>query len=310
MSDENNPPDVISRQTRRFSRPSPALRGENPTSGPEVPAPTSVVEVTPVDAKPEIVSLSPEATAVFLPSRFEFYEFSAISIGRFKGYHQAKFYRAATEHKDRHAADAISSLLPNGIRAEELTIPDFYFIMYWLRLSTYMRTELVHNGVCTNPAHLEAVRKNEKDPKTLTTVEVITKTRLEQKELPTDYLDGFDEGLSVLTEALNPIGYTITAPRMFDVIDLNENFADDPNFDEISYLSDRAACLVRADGVRSTLKERIQIVETLDIHVLEFLEEWRVRSSSYGVKETIKFNCKGCGAAVENEISISAHSFL
>jgi hypothetical protein len=309
MSD-NSQVDVISRQTRKFPKPSVALRGENPTSGPEPATPASTVTVTAIDSKPEVVSLSPEATTIFLPSRCEFYEFSAISLGRFKGFHQAKFYRAATEHKDRHAADAITSLLPPGIKSEELTIPDFYFVMYWLRLSTYMRTELVHTGVCTNPAHLEAVRKKQKDSKTLTSVEVITKTRLEQVELSTTYLEGFEDGLTVLTEALNPLGYTITAPRMFDVIDLNENYADDPNFEEISYLSDKASCLVRVDGVRTTLKERIQIVETLDIAVLEYLEEWRVRCSSYGVRESIKFKCKECGADVENDISISAHSFL
>lgn len=302
--------DVISRHTRRFPNASPALSGSNPGDGLAKRAEPSSVEVTTKDHKPEAVSTSPEAIALFLPSRFEFYEFSALSVGRLKGYHQAKFYKAANENKDRHVADALTSLFPPGIKAEELTIPDFYFVMYWLRLNSYMRTELVHNGVCTNPAHLRAVREGKKEAKTLTTVEVITKTRLDQVELPENYLDGFDKELAELTSVLNPLGYTLTAPRMFDVIELNEEFTDAPNFDEISYLGDRAACITKTDGHRSTLKERIQVVESLNLNVLELLEDWRHRCSSYGVRESIKFKCKECGADVENDISISAHSFL
>ena len=310
MSANSQEVDVIPRQMRRFPGSSPAMPKGNPNDErPANPAETSV-EVTSRDTKPELVSMSPEATTLFLPSRFEFYDFSALSVGRLKGYHQAKFYKAANESKDRHVADALTSLFPPGIKAEELTIPDFYFVMYWLRLNSYMRTELVHNGMCNNPRHLKDVREGRLPPESLKTVEVITKTRLDQVELPVDYLAGFDSELQELVSVLNPLGYTLTAPRMFDVIELNEEFSDAPNFDEISYLADRAACICKADSTRSTLKERIQIVETLDLNFLELLEEWRHRCSSYGVRESIKFKCKGCGADVENDISISAHSFL
>jgi hypothetical protein len=300
--------DVISSHSRRFPGRSAALPGTPPQ--PE-PAPTdSIVQPRSDENKPEMPSLDPSFSTIFLPSRFEFYEFSTLAVGRLKGFHQSKFYKAAVEQKDRYVAEALTSVISGGIRAEELTIPDFYFLMYWLRLNNYMRTEMVHNGVCDNSAHVREVREGIKDPKTLQTVEIINKTRLDQVELAEDYLADFDEGLNRLTEALTPFGCTITAPRMYDVIDLDENYRDSPQYKEIAFLADKASCLMSIDGQRTTLRQRIEIVEKLDLDVLEFLEEWRIRCSAYGVKEIIKFKCKECGADVENTISISAHSFL
>jgi hypothetical protein len=97
---------------------------------------------------------------------------------------------------------------------------------------------------------------------------------------------------------------------MFDVIELDEEYKEDANYTEIAYLADRASCLMATDQKRTTLRERIQVVEQLDLDQQDMLEEWRIRSSSYGVKESIRFKCKECGADVENPISISAHSFL
>ena len=296
----NDEPDVISRSSHKL----PPL--------PKQDQPVSNVKVRPDESKVEISAAKSDAsaTAIFLPSRCEFYPFSHISLKRPKGFHQAKFHRAAVEQKDRHVADALSSLMPDGIRAEDLTIPDFYFVMYWLRLNSYTKTDLVHHGVCNNPDHVKAVRDKKKDKDTLITIEIISRTRLEQTELPENYLDGFEDSLKSLSDELRPKGYTLTAPRMFDVIELAEEYTDNPNYTEIAYMADKAACLQASDLRRTSLRERIQVVENMDMEFQEVLEEWRVRCSSYGVKESIRFKCKECGADVENPISISAHSFL
>ena len=304
-------PEIISRHTKKFPNRSESLPGIPPQPVSQ-PKPASSVQVRVDESRPEATDApsDPSATTVFLPSRCEFYNFSSISLKRPKGFHQAKFHRAAVEQKDRHVADALSSLMPTGIRSEELTIPDFYFVMYWLRLNCYTRTDLVHRGVCNNPAHVHAVKEGRKDKDTLITIEVISKSRLEEIQLPEDYLEGFETELTSLSEQLAARGYALTAPRMFDVIELAEEYTDSPNFTEIAYLADRASCLMSVEGKRTTLRERIQVVEDLEIDSQDMLEEWRIRCSSYGVKESIRFKCKECGADVENPISISAHSFL
>jgi len=301
--------DVISTRSRKFTEPSSAL-SRTALQKPDDKE-NSALHVRADELAPEAADTKdPTAITVYLPSRYEFYNFSSISLKPLKGYHQAKFHRAAKEKTDRHVADAITSLLPKGILAEELTIPDFYYILYWLRLNSYTKTNLVHKGVCTNPEHVMKVRAGESSRDTLYTVSIISKSWLKEVQLDEKYLDGFDQELIQLTAALLPLGYTLTAPRIFDSIELDEEYKDVENFEEISYLADRASCIKRTDGVRSTLRERIQVVEELDINIHDMLEEWRLRCSLYGVQESIRFTCKECGADVENPVSISAHSFL
>lgn len=310
-------PEVISSKSRKFpqkgetGKPSGIPHGQ-PTPTPQTPikqAPTTVSKES-FPEKTEPVVLAPDETVFFFPSQGEFYDVSSVPIKRMKGFHQAKFHMAAKTKKDRFTVEAVGTLLGGGVDAFNLTIQDFYAILYWLRLNTYLKTELTHNGVCDNPDHIHEVATRKKPPESLRTLVVISKTSIKQTDLETNYLEGFEESARILSETLEPLGYSLSAPRMFDVVDLNELFGDEPNYQEIAYLADRAACIARTDGERSPLRTRIQVVENLDVGVLEMLEEWRIRCSSYGVIESTRFKCKGCGADVENEISISAHSFL
>jgi hypothetical protein len=256
----------------------------------------------------------PLPVQVFLPSRFEFYgaEFKECFVKPMTGFHQSKFYRSANEQKDLHSANALTSLI--GFDAKELTLPDFFFLLYWLRLNCYTKTQLIHNGVCNSPAHLAKVREKKLPSESLRSVHTINKTWLEQEDLSEDYLAGFEESAAELMAALEPIGYTLDVPRMRDTIELHDDLSSDEKYKdviiEMEYMSDRASCIRRVDGAPVTLRERIQLVEQLPMDVHDMLDEWRVRVSMYGVKESIKFKCTECGAQVENPVLISAHSFL
>lgn len=308
--------ELLSRQTQAFPRrPVAAQPAAAPAqtrvvieddSTPQIPPPSSLAQTNPSPSP----STGPLAVEIHLPSRFEFYDFDRISVLPIRGHHQALMYRAAHEKSDQHVANAISSLLPNGLKSEELTIPDFYFVMYWLRLNCYTKTSLVHRGVCNSPAHLTDVREGRKTKESLVTVTTIPKTWLDQTELPEDYLSGFEEELRSILSEVEPLGYTLNAPRMFDTIELHDTMFDNPEYDMLSYHADRAACLVKADGVRDSLAARISVVQDLSIDTLDLLDQWRVRVSMYGVKEVVRFKCTECGADVENPVLLSAHAFL
>lgn len=290
------------------------------------PKPTRVVvsdESTELEAPPDPTPPPAQPTSnkpgalpvrIYLPSRFWFYSFSEITLRPLKGHHQDLMYRAAHEYDDQLVADAITDLLPEGIRSEDLTVPDFYFIMYWLRLNCYTKTQLVHRGVCNSEKHLMEVRSGAKKTESLVTVVTIPKTWLEQTELAEDFLDGFEDSMKFIMEELSPLGYTVTPPRMYDVIALQnmkkEAGEEEIKTDTLSFNADRAACLVKEDGSKSTLAERIEIVRELSVDTLDLLDEWRVRSAMYGVKESVRFKCKECGADVENPVLLSAHAFL
>ena len=263
----------------------------------------------------------PVPVQITLPSRFEFYDdIQSVFVRPMNGFHQSKFYRAAHEKSDAHVVNAINLLLSQDIGmtkpidANQLTIPDFYFVMYWLRLNCYTKTPLVHRGICNHPKHLNDVAAGERPRESLTTIVHIKNTTLEQTDLQEDYLEQFDEQLAFLLAELGQRGLTLTAPRMGDVNELNDVLLPDnaETAEEIRYTADRAACLVLEDKAAKplTLKQRIDIASELSVDVLDLLDEWRIRVSSYGVKESVKFKCDGCGAEVENPILISAHSFL
>lgn len=249
---------------------------------------------------------------IFLPSRYEFYDIKHSMVKPMTGFHQSKFFRAAHEKSDLHMVNAINTLLEGGLTAGELTIPDFYFVMYWLRLNSYTRTQMVHRGVCNNPAHLQDVYEKKKEKESLVTVSQVPRTILETTELNDDYLKGFEEELTLLMNSLGPVGLTLTAPRMRDTIELHDTLIpENPDqSEEIAFLGDRAACVMAENGEPLSLKQRIELIQSMSIDVHDILDEWRLRVSMYGVKEVIKFKCNGCGAEVENPILISAHSFL
>ena len=308
-SDNEVPNLVISRSVQRTSRTVPvseSLREEGLPSA-EAAKEASVAPGSPEPSLPASeASKDPAATTVFLPSRFEFYPFKSISVLPVGGFHQAKFSRAAKEKLTRHVVEAVSTLLPEGIDAADLTVPDFYFILYWLRLNCYTRAQLVHKGVCRDHKHVAQVREGKKPADSLVNLVTVTKTSLKQEELPHDYLGDWQPEPSLLEKADY---YPCT---MRDVISLEEDFDDLPpeSMDELEYLADLASFIRIKGNPEATLRERIQLLEKANPDELESIALYRQAVSNYGVEEFIKFKCKECGAETETAISISAHSFL
>lgn len=263
-----------------------------------------VVQVKPVE------QTNPKFLQADLPSNFYFYDFQTLSVGPVLGFHQAKFSRAAKEKRTRYMVDAISTLLPEDISAWELTIPDFYWLLYWIRMTYYTKVQLVHTAVCTNPVHIKKIQRGELPKESLMSVHTLSKSILNENVFQQQPLEEFLETANL--EFLENSPFTLAPSCIADIVDIEENLLDHENYPEIEYLVDYAGYLQNRDSStpKMSMQERCKFVETLTTEDLSTIEQFRALVSAYGVEESIRFTCPECRAESETKISISAHSFL
>ena len=245
-----------------------------------------------------------------LPSRFRFYDFTSLAVSNVKGYTQSKFSRAASERRTRHVVDAISSLLPEGITAWVLTIPDFYWLLYWIRLNFYTNPTLIHTAVCTHPAHIRAVNEGTRPSESLTSVHTVSKTTLAETTFDSKELDKFLETADL--SFLDGTEFDLCPATIRDIVDVEENLSELDNYPEIEFLVDYSSFIQYRDPERGYADQvtRIKFIEQLDIKHLDTIKKFSELVSNYGVKESIKVTCPECRAEIWTTVSISAHSFL
>lgn len=251
---------------------------------------------------------SPVMTSVELPSQFFFYPFKEIAVGNVRIAHQAKFARAAAEESTQITCEAVSSLLSDDISALDLTIPDFFWILYWLRLNNYSKNKMTYKAVCSNRDHLTKVENGELPAESLVTTDIVNKTDLKETQLDIEKLQAFLDtaDVSELTEG----GYVLSAPTMRDTIELEDKWLGKDGFSENEYLADLASCIRPENGERVSLEDRMAFIGNLSPDSNDMLAGFRDLVQSYGVEEKISTKCKGCGAVVETEVSITAYDFL
>jgi hypothetical protein len=257
-----------------------------------------------------IVEKDPKFVCADLPSNFEFYDFKELAISPVKGYTQSKFARAASEERTRHVVDAVSSLLPEGISAWILTVPDFYWLLYWIRLNFYTKVNMIHTAVCHSRGHLEKVASKALPVESLTSVHTISKTALKETLFKRAELDKF------LTEAdlsfLEDTPYDLCPATIRDIVDIEENHQESENYKDFEYLVDYSSFLQYRDPEQgyASQQERIDFCANLEVRHLETIQQFANLVSDYGVIETIQVTCPECRAEIKTRVSISAHSFL
>lgn len=303
----------------RFSFPTGARRGrpgiavsvepEPPlTDPPPSPPPNPSVSAVRSPATPTAAQRDAGYYPLELLSGFVFYPFKTLSVTQVRGKHQAKFAMAHKRGETRLSVDAVTALLGDGVNAADLTVPDFFFTMYWLRLHCAGSAPLKVRGMCSAPEHVLAVAEKRKPSETLVTVDIVNHTRLKESVLDPKAVEEFLQRPEVA--ALTDLGYRLTAPRMADSIELEEKWQDKDSFAEVEFLADFASSIVPLDGRPATLEERIHAVGEMDSDMISLLRDWQEVIQSYGVEEFVKFKCKECGAEIEAEVSVSASDFL
>lgn len=303
--------------TRQSTQESPqAVEATLPEVATEEPATT--------EPKYKVVTLGTPLTAadrdaryfsLQLPSNFVFYPFKHLTASLITGVQQMKFSKASAEDSTRYTVEAVTSALGDGVNAADLTLRDFFYVMYWLRLASYTKFDFNHVAVCRNPEHMEKIVKKTLPPSSLKSVFVLKHTELREKQFQPFEVD----------EAIRESGLQVGPARMHDVITMSEydpgtKEAPNPLWDEIVFYGDLASYLTPvqthpkwdATGKQEpmTLEQRMDLVKKMSGDLIRALKEYRTKIDDYGVSEFINVKCKGCGAVVRTEVRISASDFL
>lgn len=258
------------------------------------------------------------AVIMDLPSRYAFYDFKDLYAVPFKGVHMRKLFAARQTQSQLHVVEAVSTVLSNTAGdtklAFKLTMPDFYFIMHWLRMESFTKSAFIHNSVCRNPEHIKEVQSGRVAQDTLTHSQVINKSTLKTKMLervpnPEAY------PLSIRNLTLGELrvqNLALGPATMADTLEVSEH--PDVMDSEFQYAASKAVYL-KADrdsntGRELTFSDKLKIVDELspDDHLI--ISAYEKVATDYGVDETVQVTCKHCGHSRIDKIFIGAASFF
>lgn len=254
--------------------------------------------------KPGFTAPNSSATAipVFLPSHFRYYGFKDLYVDTLGIKHLAKLSKAHTTRSLLPMVEAVSSVLSTTSGEShlgfKLTLPDFYYILYYLRFNSFTKSVYTHSTVCTNEKHLEDVAEGRKPEESLRISTLIQRQTLTLKDLdlaPNPELYKLSTGL------------TLRPPTTQDTLEISEHpeVADA----EFGFMANLAVHIDFGKYVKLT--ERLKYAEnnlTPDDQVL--IQEYSDLMEDYGVSEKITVHCPGCGASKLTKVRIDAHSFL
>lgn len=246
--------------------------------------------------------LNAELHRVDLPSDGAFYP-PQVYARLVRGREQAKFTRASKTRSLEVTVEAVTACL-EGVNALDLTMPDFFYLLYWLRLNSYTKSQFTHVSVCTNHDHLAKVARGELPPESLRTAHVISHTNIEETLLDRDKLGSLD------VSVCGALGIGVYPPTMRTAVELEAFMGRDAvDQDDVTLIDEYASCIGTVNGAELSLAERLELVKQLSADALCELRAAATLFGSYGVQETAKVRCKECGAEHVTAMSVSAHNF-
>lgn len=250
-----------------------------------------------------------EGESIALPSRFAYYPFKDLYVRPFKGGHLAKIARAAQTGSMQPLVEAVDTVVycsdpEQKNLAFRLTMPDFWFVLHWLRHNSYTKPTYTHSDTCRNPEHLEKVAKGELHKDSLRMKATISSTTLKVHELefipnPAEFNLGMDAS------------YELAPPTMRDALEFLEHplMRRPETRVEFAYLAQKASHVHGVYEYKS-LDERVEYVENASAGLALMLDQFATATKGYGVEEFIHMNCKVCGASRKSNIVLDASAFL
>jgi hypothetical protein len=240
-----------------------------------------------------------EAVSFALPSHFHYYEFKDLYIKPFRGRNFSKLNRAKEEESMLHVVEAVSSVIHNSMYPQglafELTLPDFYACLYWLRLNSFLKHGFVHKTMCRAVVHHNQVNAGTLDKDTLRHAENITRATLVTKELV--------KPLDPAQYALDSDAIYLVPATMRDVLDITMN-------ENIDQYDARIASSFQFVAGKASLAERMAFIDNLSADDIATITKWENDVNDYGVQESIKWKCRTCGHVHTDELELEAHSFF
>lgn len=250
---------------------------------------------------------SAEAVSLDLPSGFAFYPFKDVFTKPLRLQHLSKLTVADNMGSTQHIVEVVSDLLyttdsryagvPLGWY---LTVPDFFYVLYYHRLNSFTKSAFRHKTFCNNPKHIKDVfEKKTRKEESLKIETVILKTTLDTRKLAA--IPTYDQDLMGSDFYLYP-------STMRDVVEL----MDDPNFKDAAWREDamQSTCLRLRSDPQASLSKRIAIARDMTPDQAFVLADFRKATEAYGIDEWINVTCKECGHSMRTKVRISAHSFL
>lgn len=272
-----------------------------------------------------------------LPSHFAFYGFKDLYAKPFLAKHIAKLQKAHREQSLQPVVEAVSSVLYtsdpawSGVPlAFELTLPDFYFVLFWLRQNSFTKSNFVHTTRCKNPEHTRRVENGLRliDFQAMVRAGQMTAehyAEIEAAVLPESSLEisqvitNASVKVTELETIPDPEVYHFSdastmvfrPPTMRDVIEFAEHpkMQDPDQRAEFSFLA-QLATHIQHQELHLTLDQRVAIVENATPDQVQLIKDYDKAVRNYGVDQTVKIQCKGCGAMSESKLSLAAHSFF
>lgn len=311
---------------------------------------TDIVYETPIESDGQVPNTMPgftnavsdgEYASLALPSRFGFYAFKDLYVKPLLTRHIAKLRRAHNEKTMLPAIEAISEVVyttdpdyQGRAMGFELTLPDFLYVLYWLRMNSFTKSNFVHRTVCENEAHIAAVenwleandlieiskkralteaettRWNElqdlpkAEDKTLKIAEVVRNSHIHVQELakvpdPQDFCFPDAPTLFMRPPIMRDLVEMAEAPQMRDPSQVEEYSM---LFELASHFQDSQTYL--------TLEQRSEIAGATSPDQMKMIEEFQQLVAEYGVNETINVTCKHCQATRPSKINLGVHSFF
>lgn len=261
-----------------------------------------------------------------LPSKFNFYDFKTLHIRHFVVQDLLAIYDARVKESFRGLVDVISATLLNH-SALELTLEDFWYILYWHRINSYRKTKFTLEWECTEEKHLAWIANGKPvvnadgvkdlqiiDPDSVRNSEIVSKSNLKVVDVNLDKVNAIAEQIKL------DYGLDVVPVKMGVYVQFLEEQEEQEALikraqegETVELKPDSEAMLSRYAMVvdhGSTLVERRELLKSLeDPEIFMDIEEF-LAVLNYGVTEKFNVKCKVCGASKEVTNSIDALVFL
>lgn len=243
-----------------------------------------------------------------ITSKFIFYPYSTLSIKTFDLGILRKIFRAVSLQRVSPIAEAISECIDPDKSTLDLTVQDFWSLMFWERINSYKKTAYKISFVCENPKHIEQVESGDLEKKTLENEVVVKKLG----ELTLKWVDE-EKTFEFVNRVQAEYGVSLFPPTVSDMLELQELQAslkgNEDKAAEAAWLARLASNLNRKHG--KTLKDRMRFLERgkLSPDLVAEIDEF-ADVSDHGISEHVKVCCATCKKEKEVEVSFDALSFF
>jgi len=227
--------------------------------------------------------------SIALPSSFAFYDFKTAFLRFLTPRDQFSLYRGQVNKTVRNTVEVVSACMHQD--AYKLTIGDFHYVLYELRIHSYTKAPMTVSWICTADQHLLDVEAKKKTPESVQQRSRLTSSDLVITQLTPERIEEAEAlRASILEEFKFHVRPTLVADWVTSVETLEEQPIEDRAV--IEYMDGYATLLDDRHGTLAERRELIVNAESPDL--LSDLDRYS-ELTDHGVSEFFNVKCKECG---------------